>query len=110
MIDTAKLMGEPSDLAKATQVVLRAVEWSGYTTEQLLGPRRYAGLAWARHLAMTAIRRTTGLSLSQIGAIFDGRDHTSVIHAVRRVERLAKVNEALEERLRLLEGPGTPGE
>jgi chromosomal replication initiator protein len=36
---------------------------------------------------MWAARRTTDKSLAQIGAFFDGRDHTTVIHAVRKVER-----------------------
>ncbi len=42
----------------------------------------------ARSLAMTLSRRITSLSLNQIGAEFGGRDHTTVLHAIRKTESL----------------------
>jgi len=52
----------------------------------LTGKRRFASFVWARHCAMYLVRKRLALSLPQIGGQFGGRDHTSVIHAVGRVE------------------------
>ena len=59
----------------------------GITREQLKGKRRTASVALPRQMAMSLMRRQTTLSLSEIGRFFD-RDHTTVIHACDKIERL----------------------
>ena len=59
------------------------------TREQLKGKRRTASVALPRQMAMFLMRRQTTLSLSEIGRFFD-RDHTTVIHACDKIERLAE--------------------
>lgn len=51
------------------------------------GPSRRRGLALARSVAMYLARRWSGLSLSEIGRYYGGRDHTTVLHACHRIER-----------------------
>jgi chromosomal replication initiator protein len=53
----------------------------------LLGPSRSAGPLRARQLAIYLCRQMTDLSLPQIGRAFGGRDHTTVLHAIRRIEQ-----------------------
>ena len=43
-------------------------------------------LTQARHIAMYLTRECTGLSLVKIGEIFGGRDHTTVLHGIKKVE------------------------
>jgi hypothetical protein len=52
---------------------------------EIIGPARDAELATVRQIAMWLCRRFTGRSFPAIGAGF-GRDHTTVIHAVRRID------------------------
>ncbi|MGH7724759.1 MAG: chromosomal replication initiator protein DnaA [Candidatus Eiseniibacteriota bacterium] len=59
----------------------------GITREQLRGKRRTNSVALPRQIAMYLMRRQTTLSLSEIGRFFD-RDHTTVIHACDKIERL----------------------
>ena len=59
----------------------------GITREQLKGKRRTNSVALPRQMAMYLMRRMTTLSLSEIGRFFD-RDHTTVIHACEKIERL----------------------
>jgi chromosomal replication initiator protein len=59
--------------------------------ERLLSPSRVAPVARARQLAMYLSRELTDLSLPEIAAAFNRRDHTTVMHAIRKVE--AKVLE-----------------
>jgi len=53
----------------------------------LLGASRIAEVVFPRHLAMWLARRR-GYSLAEIGAAFGRRDHTTIHHAVRRIDRM----------------------
>ena len=53
--------------------------------------------AAARQIAMYLIRRMTSLSLKEIGREFEGRDHTTVMHSIERVENLMKTNPEIAE-------------
>jgi chromosomal replication initiator protein len=61
----------------------------GVTREQMLSPSRIAVIAGARQLAMYLSRELTDLSLPAIARSFNRRDHTTVLHAIRRVEKRA---------------------
>lgn len=61
---------------------------------QLLGSARAAHIALARHMAMHLCRELHGHSLPRIGSAFN-RDHTSVLHAVRRIAALLEADPAL---------------
>jgi chromosomal replication initiator protein len=54
---------------------------------ELTGPSRAAAPLRARQLAIYLCRETTDLSLPQIGRRFGGRDHTTVLNAIRRVDQ-----------------------
>lgn len=54
---------------------------------EVLGPRRFPHLVAARQLTAYALRRYFGLSYPRIGRLLGGRDHTTIIHACRSVER-----------------------
>jgi chromosomal replication initiator protein len=60
----------------------------GITGCDLLSRRRHRSLARPRQVAMWLCRQTTPCSLPEIGAAFGGRDHTTVMHAIERVEAL----------------------
>ena len=54
----------------------------------LLSPRRMARLVWARQVAMWIARELSCRSLPEIGRHIGGRDHTTVLHAVRKIDAL----------------------
>lgn len=58
---------------------------------EMSSQRRGREVAWPRQEAMYLAKKLTPLSLPQIGRLFGDRDHTTVIHAIRAVEkRIAK--------------------
>jgi chromosomal replication initiator protein len=64
-------------------------ETAGYfslSTDDLVSKSRSRPLTQARHIAMYLTRECTGLSLVKIGEIFGGRDHTTVLHGIKKVE------------------------
>jgi chromosomal replication initiator protein len=69
----------------------------------LIGPSRCAGPLQARQLAIYLCREITDLSLPQLGREFGGRDHATVLNAIRRVEQRCAAGDAqTEEKLRRL--------
>ena len=68
----------------------------------LLGPRRTRMIARPRQMAMYLAKTMTSRSLPEIGRRFGGRDHTTVIHAVRKIEELIDSDPHLAEDLEIL--------
>jgi len=69
----------------------------------LLSKRRTRNIARPRQLAMFLAKSLTQHSLPEIGEAFGGRDHTTVIHACRKIESLCETDARLrEDRARLL--------
>ena len=65
------------------------LDYPQYTIEDLKSRRRLKALAFVRHVAMHAVKvARPDLSYPQIGRLFGGFDHTSVLHAVRRIDEL----------------------
>ena len=56
----------------------------------LKGQGRAKDISMARQIAMYLIRRMTNLSLKEIGKEFEGRDHTTVLHSIERIEKMVK--------------------
>ncbi len=68
----------------------------------LLSPRRARSVARPRQVAMFLSKMLTSKSLPDIGRRFGGRDHTTVIHAVKKVEELKMTDSQIAEDVELL--------
>lgn len=80
----------------------------GVSLAEMRGPSRRRSVVLARGIAMFLARRRAGLSLTEIGRYFAGRDHTTVLHQCQKLTRLSRsdrqvqalvlrVEEALDE-------------
>jgi chromosomal replication initiator protein len=65
----------------------------------MLSARRTANVVRPRQIAMYLAKTLTLRSLPEIGRRFGGRDHTTVLHAVRKIETLADKDQALADEL-----------
>ncbi|POX61284.1 chromosomal replication initiator protein DnaA [Streptomyces sp. Ru62] len=72
----------------ATAIMAATADYFGLTVEDLCGSSRGRQLVTARQIAMYLCRELTDLSLPKIGAQFGGRDHTTVMHADRKIRAL----------------------
>lgn len=78
--------GQPTSVgADVSGIVERVAGAFGISEKELLGTSRLRGIMRPRQIAMYLARQLTGLSLPRLGAAF-GRDHTTVLHACRKVE------------------------
>ena len=67
----------------------------GISRADILSHRRTAKVVFARQIAMYLAKTLTLRSLPEIGRRFGGRDHTTVLHAVRKIEGLSRPAEPL---------------
>lgn len=68
----------------------------------MVGPKRLRSYARPRQVAMYLSKKLTSRSLPEIGRRFGGRDHTTVMHGVKRIEELKQSDGQIAEDLELL--------
>jgi len=68
----------------------------------LLSPRRARSIVLPRQVGMYLAKKLTPRSLPEIGKRFGGRDHSTVLHAVRKIDELIKVDERVSREVALL--------
>ena len=66
---------------------------------EMLSPRRSRPLARPRQIAMYLAKKLTSRSLPEIGRKFANRDHTTVIHAVKTVDKISQNNEEVRKNI-----------
>jgi chromosomal replication initiator protein len=69
----------------------------------LKGPKRHRAVAHPRMIAMYLARKLTNMSYPEIGSRFGGKDHSTVISAVRKIERLVQSDPSLRSVVSTLE-------
>jgi chromosomal replication initiator protein len=72
----------------APAIMLETAKFYSVTIDDLTGQSRSRTLVTARQVAMYLCRELTDLSLPKIGELFGGRDHTTVMHADRKIRQL----------------------
>jgi chromosomal replication initiator protein len=72
------------------------------TRADLLSPRRARAIVRPRQIGMYLAKKLTSRSLPEIGRRFGNRDHSTVLHAVRKIEELMQGDEKLAREVSLL--------
>lgn len=78
--------GEPD--VTAGLIMAQTAAYSNFSIDELCGTNRSRNLVQARQIAMYLCRELTDMSLPKIGQEFGGRDHTTVMHAERKIRKL----------------------
>ena len=73
-------------IGRAKQIICLVSDVYNIPLEQLMGHRRFREWAVPRQLIYWLIRKTTNKSLPEIGRIL-GRDHATILHGIRQVEK-----------------------
>ncbi len=77
---------QPSEPTTVEQIQQRVASVFGISRAELVGTSRAATPLRARQIAILLTREATDLSLPQIGRLYGGRDHTTVLNSLRRAE------------------------
>jgi chromosomal replication initiator protein len=86
------------------EIQQRVAEGFGVSRAELVGSSRAATPLRARQIAIFLTRDLTDLSLPQIGRLYGGRDHTTVLNSLRRVEAHLDDDVELADKVRELRG------
>jgi chromosomal replication initiator protein len=93
-LDTAEeaigLRGSPSAKTSIEDIQRKTAEFYKLEVRDFHSPQRARRIARPRQIAMYLARKLTTRSLPEIGRRFGGRDHTTVLHACRRIEALCE--------------------
>ncbi len=81
------LLSSSSKITKQS-ILKNVIEEFGFSEAELKGRKRTQKLALARQTSMYLIRTLLNLSLTEIGQFFGGKDHSTVIHAIEKIEQL----------------------
>ena len=84
------------------EIQKRVAEHYSIRFADMHSPRRARAVARPRQVAMYLAKQLTSRSLPEIGRKFGGRDHTTVMHAVRKIEELREIDAAFAEDIDLL--------
>ena len=98
-----------SDVLKASdrkvtveEIQRKVSEHYNIRLSDMIGPKRLRTYARPRQIAMYLAKQMTSRSLPEIGRRFGGRDHTTVMHGVKRIEELKAKDSQIADDLELL--------
>jgi chromosomal replication initiator protein len=80
----------------AFRIVKETARLSNQTCETLIGYNRKPPIFAARAIAIYLIRNNTDLTLTEIGEIFESRDHTTVKNAIKRAKEMISESKEIE--------------
>jgi chromosomal replication initiator protein len=96
--------GRSAQATSVEEIQQRVAEGYGISRAELVGSSRAATPLRARQVAIFLTRELTDLSLPQIGRLYGGRDHSTVLNSLRRVEAGLAEDPKLAERVQDLRG------
>jgi len=98
-----------SDILRASErkisieeIQRRVAEHYNIRLSELIGPTRVRTVARPRQIAMYLCKYLTTRSLPEIGRRFGGRDHTTIMHGIKRIEDLKEKDSQIADDLELL--------
>ncbi|MFT4013130.1 MAG: chromosomal replication initiator protein DnaA [Paracoccus sp. (in: a-proteobacteria)] len=84
------------------EIQRKVAEHYNIRLSDMIGPKRVRTVARPRQIAMYLAKQMTSRSLPEIGRRFGGRDHTTIMHGVRKIEELRGADRSLAEDIDLL--------
>ena len=88
-----------SYFADPEQIIIKVAKYFQIEIADLKGKSREQSLVIARQIAMFILREDSQMNLTTIGLLFGGRDHTTVLHGIRKIQTDAATNQNLRRDL-----------
>lgn len=92
--------GLPLSIVRIIQVIVGS--HYGFKRSEIISEERTKNMTFARHVAVYLTKEMTKMSLPQIGMKFGRRDHTTILHAIKRIDYLLKCDIGLKNDIDML--------
>jgi len=92
-----ELWGEEEKIVTIEQIQRKVCDLFGIRLSDLKAKTRTKAIAFPRQIAMYLARQLTHASLAEVGRAFGGKDHTTVLHAVDKVQALLQEDPKLRK-------------
>ncbi len=96
-IESLAASGDDKTELNEDKIVRVVADYYNLSPHQLTGRSRTSQIALARHISMYLIRTMLGMPLTKIGSYFGGKDHTTVMNGVSKVEKDVEKNADLKK-------------
>ena len=97
MATLADLWGDEETIIPIEVIQRKAAEFFRVRLSDLKAKDRTKAVAFPRQIAMYFARQLTHVSLAEIGRAFGGKDHTTVLHAIHKIQTLLQENPKLQK-------------
>src|SRR6266481_7090924 len=98
----ADLWGEDEKVITIEQIQRKVGDFFGVKVADLKAKNRTKAVAFPRQVAMYLARQLTHASLAEVGRAFGGKDHTTVLHAVDKIQSLVQEDPKLKKTIETL--------
>lgn len=85
-----------------TDIVDTVAHYTGQRIEDILGSKRKPELVMARQISMYLCRELLGTSYPMLGRFFGGKDHSTVIHSIQKINKLLLTNKDTQQMVAVL--------
>ena len=85
------------------KIQTKVCEYYKIKLNDLKSAKRVRSLSLPRQIAIYFVKKFTTMSLPEIGRNFGGRDHTTILHAIRKIEKMHAINHPILEDLNIIE-------
>lgn len=86
----------------AETIIKVVADYYGLSIKDIKGPKRSKNVMLPRQIAMYIVSELTEYSTTEIGGEFGGRDHTTVMHSVRKMAESIKIDSGLDSTIQIL--------
>jgi chromosomal replication initiator protein len=93
----ANLWGEDEKIITIEHIQRKVGDYFGVKLSDLKAKNRTKAIAFPRQVAMYLARQLTHASLAEVGRAFGGKDHTTVLHAVNKIQTLLQEDPKLRK-------------
>jgi len=99
------ILNTPKKIISPKQIIEIVANFYNLSPKEIVGQKRQKEIAWARQVSIYLIRETLGTSYPTIGKEIGGRDHTTALHACKKIEKEIKENQnqKIEQELNSIE-------
>ena len=99
LLNTIEWLKNISEDIEISSILKKTAEYFKIDPEEMCGRRRTADIALPRQIAMALSKDLTKLSLQEIGRRFGGRDHGTVMHAIKVVNTLMEQDDSIKRQV-----------